>query len=57
MDRTEWGWMDPVPEQTQLIRDYRELSELHAPGVFMPFTQTLFIDLSENPDSSPVPIP
>jgi hypothetical protein len=26
-------------------------------GVFKPFSQTLFIDLSENPDDSPVEIP
>ncbi|MGD6854216.1 TIGR03571 family LLM class oxidoreductase [Bacillus infantis] len=54
------GWIQyprNIPQQTQLIKDYRELSEIHAPGVFKPFTQTLFIDLSENPDSSPVPIP
>ncbi|MDW2876806.1 MULTISPECIES: TIGR03571 family LLM class oxidoreductase [Bacillaceae] len=53
------GWIQyprNMPQQTQLIKDYRELSEIHAPGVFKPFTQTLFIDLSENPDSSPVPI-
>lgn len=54
------GWIQYpriFPQQTQLINEYRELSEIHAPGVFKPFTQTLFIDLSENPDSSPVPIP
>lgn len=54
------GWIQYpriFPQQTQLINEYRELSEIHAPGVFKPFTQTLFIDLSENPDSPPVPIP
>ncbi|THE09814.1 TIGR03571 family LLM class oxidoreductase [Bacillus timonensis] len=54
------GWIHYpriIPQQTQLINEYRELSEIHAPGVFKPFTQTLFIDLSENPDASPVPIP
>ncbi|OXT18523.1 LLM class flavin-dependent oxidoreductase [Bacillus sp. OG2] len=54
------GWIQyprNMPQQTQLIKDYRELSEIHAPGVFKPFTQTLFIDLSENPDLAPVPIP
>ncbi|MED1470006.1 TIGR03571 family LLM class oxidoreductase [Bacillus salipaludis] len=54
------GWIQYpriIPQQTQLINEYRELSEIHAPGVFKPFTQTLFIDLSENPDSFPVPIP
>ncbi|WP_238458046.1 LLM class flavin-dependent oxidoreductase [Alkalihalobacterium alkalinitrilicum] len=54
------GWIHyprAIPQQTQLINEYRELSEIHAPGVFKPFTQTLFIDLSENPDALPVPIP
>lgn len=54
------GWIQYpriIPQQTQLIKEFRELSEIHAPGVFKPFTQTLFIDLSENPDSYPVPIP
>jgi hypothetical protein len=54
------GWIQYpriIPQQTQLINEYRELSEIHASGVFKPFTQTLFIDLSENPDSFPVPIP
>jgi hypothetical protein len=54
------GWIQYpriIPQQTQLINEYRELSEIHAPGVFKPFTQTLFIDLSENPDTFPVPIP
>ncbi|WP_354670018.1 hypothetical protein [Paenibacillus sp. BSR1-1] len=54
------GWIQYpriIPQQTQLNNEYRELSEIHAPGVFKPFTQTLFIDLSENPDSLPVPIP
>lgn len=54
------GWIQyprNIAQQTQLIKDYRELSEIHAPGVFKPFTQTLFIDLSENPDLFPFPIP
>ncbi|MGG3233489.1 TIGR03571 family LLM class oxidoreductase [Priestia flexa] len=54
------GWIHYpriIPQQAQLINEYRELSEIYAPGVFKPFTQTLFIDLSENPDASPVPIP
>ncbi|MED4590859.1 MULTISPECIES: TIGR03571 family LLM class oxidoreductase [Bacillaceae] len=54
------GWIHYpriIPQQAQLINEYRELSEIYAPGVFKPFTQTLFIDLSENPDADPVPIP
>lgn len=54
------GWIHYpriISKQTQLINEYRKLSEIHAPGVFKPFTQTLFIDLSENPDEFSVPIP
>jgi luciferase-type oxidoreductase len=54
------GWIQyprHVDKQQMLIRDYRALTEIHAPGVFKPFTQTLFIDLSEYPDQSPVEIP
>jgi luciferase-type oxidoreductase len=54
------GWIQyprNIDQQAKLINEYRALSEVHAPGVFKPFTQTLFIDLSENPDTLPVPIP
>lgn len=54
------GWIQyprGIGQQMKLINDYRELTEIHAPGVFKPFSQTLFIDLSENPDALPIPIP
>jgi luciferase-type oxidoreductase len=54
------GWIQyprSISQQTRLIRDYREMTEAKAPGVFKPFSQTLFIDLSENPDQLPVTIP
>jgi hypothetical protein len=54
------GWIQyprSIGQQTKLINDYRALSEIYAQGVFKPFSQTLFIDLSENPDAFPVPIP
>jgi luciferase-type oxidoreductase len=54
------GWLQyprNIDQQTRLINDLRTLSEIHAPKVFKPFSQTLFIDLSENPDALPVSIP
>ena len=54
------GWIQyprGFEQQARLINDYRTLTEQNAPGVFKPFSQTLFIDLSENPDTVPVPIP
>ena len=54
------GWLQyprSIIQQAQLIQDYRALTEVHSPGDFKPFSQSLFIDLSENPDEIPVPIP
>ncbi|MGG0550365.1 TIGR03571 family LLM class oxidoreductase [Priestia megaterium] len=54
------GWIQyprAIQEQASLIQTYRELSERKSPGVFKPFTQTLYIDLSENPDEQPTQIP
>ncbi|KIL45256.1 TIGR03571 family LLM class oxidoreductase [Jeotgalibacillus soli] len=54
------GWIQyprSFDQQKKLINDYRALSEVYSSGVFKPFSQTLFIDLSENPDALPVPIP
>jgi luciferase-type oxidoreductase len=54
------GWIQyprSIEQQRKLINDYRTLAELKAPGVFKPFTQTLFIDLSEDPNKVPVKIP
>jgi luciferase-type oxidoreductase len=54
------GWFQyprDIRDQQRLIRQYRELTEIYTPGVFKPFSQSLFIDLSENPDLPPVKIP
>ncbi|USK58100.1 TIGR03571 family LLM class oxidoreductase [Peribacillus asahii] len=54
------GWIQyprNIEEQAKLIKDYRVLSDMKQPGVFKPFTQTLYIDLSENPDEAPTQIP
>lgn len=54
------GWIQyprSIQEQASLIQTYRELSERKSPGLFKPFTQTLYIDLSENPDEQPTQIP
>lgn len=54
------GWIQyprSIEEQSSLLQQYRELTEIKQPGVFKPFTQTLYIDLSENPDEEPTQIP
>ncbi|WP_026693027.1 TIGR03571 family LLM class oxidoreductase [Peribacillus kribbensis] len=54
------GWLQyprSMIQQAQLIQDYRALTEVHAQGDFKPFSQSLFINLVENPDEMPVPIP
>lgn len=54
------GWMQyprSIEVQSSLIKDYRELSDRKQPGIFKPFTQTLYIDLLENPDEQPTKIP
>ncbi|MEH6842089.1 MULTISPECIES: TIGR03571 family LLM class oxidoreductase [Priestia] len=54
------GWIQyprGIQEQASLVQTYRELVERKSPGVFKPFTQTLYIDLSENPDEEPTQIP
>lgn len=54
------GWLQyprSIFQQAQLIQDYRALTEVHAPGEFKPFSQSLFINLLENPDEMPVSIP
>ncbi|WP_424769213.1 TIGR03571 family LLM class oxidoreductase [Paenibacillus sp. sgz302251] len=54
------GWIQyprSIQKQERLIADYRSLTDKIHPGVFKPFSQTLFIDLAENPDELPVEIP
>ncbi|WNS79573.1 TIGR03571 family LLM class oxidoreductase [Domibacillus sp. DTU_2020_1001157_1_SI_ALB_TIR_016] len=54
------GWIQyprSIKEQASLIQHYRALADVKNPGIFKPFTQTLYIDLSENPDELPTSIP
>jgi luciferase-type oxidoreductase len=54
------GWFQyprSIEQQRMLINEYRILTDIKDPGVFKPFTQSLFIDLSENPDMYPIEIP
>ncbi|MEF2097377.1 TIGR03571 family LLM class oxidoreductase [Bacillus sp. CFBP9009] len=54
------GWIQyprSIEEQASLIRNYRALTDIKSPGAFKPFTQTLYIDLSENSDEIPTQIP
>ncbi|KAB2334901.1 TIGR03571 family LLM class oxidoreductase [Cytobacillus depressus] len=54
------GWIQyprSIEDQAILIKDYRALTDIKKPGEFKPFTQTLYIDLSENPDETPTNIP
>lgn len=45
------GYPRGIHEQAQIIRDWRALTD-----GFKPFTQSLYIDLLENPDAEPTPI-
>jgi luciferase-type oxidoreductase len=54
------GWIQyprSPHEQEQLIYDYRDLVSQHNKEQFKPFTQTLYIDLTENPNHVPEAIP
>jgi len=41
---------------TEKYWEWRRLTEQFAPGVFKPYAQSLYIDLVDNPVSSPTPI-
>ncbi|KQX55277.1 LLM class oxidoreductase [Paenibacillus sp. Root444D2] len=43
-------------EQKNSINVWRELVEIHQPGVFKPFTQPMYLDLAEDPNEPPRPI-
>jgi luciferase-type oxidoreductase len=48
------GWMyypRPLRYQTELIKNWRSLTD-----EFKPFTQSLYVDLTEDPDHVPIPI-
>lgn len=53
------GWaMYPRPPQVQqlIVAEWERATREAAPGIFKPFTQSLFIDLSPDPDEPPRPI-
>ncbi len=53
------GWVTyprEVEVQRERIKMWQNAVEKHAHGVFKPFSQSLFIDLTEDPDTLPTPI-
>lgn len=53
------GWISyprPVEDQKKRIDLWKTAVEQKAGGAFRPFAQSLFIDLTENPDTDPSPI-
>ena len=44
-------------EQSQSIEAWREMVEVHHPGVFKPFTQPLYLELAEDPNERARPSP
>lgn len=53
------GWMTyprDLPDQRNRIGLWHSALEQRAPGIFKPFGQPLFIDLSDQPDEPPSPI-
>lgn len=53
------GWITyprSVVRQTQLAREWHQLVDRYTPGGFKPLAQSLYVDLSEDPDERPVPI-
>jgi luciferase-type oxidoreductase len=52
-----WLYYPRHPQmQARTIQEWRRLTEQFAPGVFKPYAQSLYIDLLDNPASSPTPI-
>lgn len=53
------GWITyprPLAQQAELAARWRATVEAVAPGVFKPFAQSLYVDLSDDPDQPPQPI-
>jgi len=53
------GWLTyprPPLRQRQVIAEWRSAVEAVAPGMFKPFAQSLYIDLTADPDHPPRPI-
>ncbi len=53
------GWLSyprhPL-NQSPIVAEWRRLTEHYTPGVFKPFVQSLYIDLTEDPKCPPTPI-
>jgi luciferase-type oxidoreductase len=53
------GWITyprPLAQQAELAARWRAAVEAVAPSVFKPFAQSLYVDLSDDPDHPPQPI-
>ncbi len=53
------GWIyypRGLSHQERSIREWRELTQRCCPDLFKPFAQSLYIDLTEDPDAAPEPI-
>ena len=53
------GWITyprPLAQQAELAARWRALAGEAAPGAFKPFAQSLYVDLTEDPDHPPQPI-
>jgi luciferase-type oxidoreductase len=53
------GWITyprGLQRQAEVVARWRAAVEAAAPGVFKPFVQSLYIDLSDDPDAAPTPI-
>ena len=53
------GWITyprPLAQQAELAGRWRGAVEAVAPGVFKPFAQSFYVDLSDDPDQLPQPI-
>ncbi len=53
------GWMSyprSIEAQAQIIQRWRDTVEAELPGQYKPFTQSYFIDLTDNPNEAPTPI-
>lgn len=53
------GWMSyprSIEAQAQVVQRWRDTVEAELPGQYKPFTQSYFIDLTDNPNEAPTPI-
>jgi luciferase-type oxidoreductase len=53
------GWITyprPLAMQIEIVEQWRRTVERVAPGAFKPFAQSLYVDLSKNPDEPSTPI-